>query len=125
LIVLTAAVLVPVFAACAAPLGPAEVEGTYWGIVPCADCEGIETRISLEKSGAYMRQTRYLGDEEGKWFEDAGSFSLEGRILTLQGMLERSAPPYYAIGKDTLTQLDMEGNPITGEFADNYVLKKE
>ncbi|MDR0379793.1 MAG: copper resistance protein NlpE, partial [Candidatus Accumulibacter sp.] len=31
-------------------------------------------------------------------------------------------PPYYRVGEDRLIQMDMEGNPITGDLADNYVL---
>ena len=33
-------------------------------------------------------------------------------------------PPYFRVGEGRLTQLDMSGNLITGELADNYILTK-
>jgi uncharacterized lipoprotein NlpE involved in copper resistance len=35
--------------------------GVYKGVLPCADCEGIETRLSLQRDGDFERTTRYLG----------------------------------------------------------------
>jgi hypothetical protein len=34
-------------------------------------------------------------------------------------------PPYYKLGENTLTHLDLDGNVITGDLADDYVLKKQ
>ena len=36
-------------------------EGTYRGILPCADCEGIETKITLSANGTYEYKASYLG----------------------------------------------------------------
>ena len=33
-------------------------------------------------------------------------------------------PPYFRVGEGKLTQLDMYGNLVTGELADNYILTK-
>jgi uncharacterized lipoprotein NlpE involved in copper resistance len=37
----------------------------------------------------------------------------------------KDSPNRYLVGENTLTQLDMEGNKITGNMADQYVLKKQ
>ena len=42
-------------------VSPPEWEGTYTGVVPCADCEGISTTLTLNRDMTYALQTRYLG----------------------------------------------------------------
>jgi uncharacterized protein YuzE len=34
-------------------------------------------------------------------------------------------PPYYKVEENVLIQLDMDGEIITGDHANDYVLKKE
>lgn len=35
--------------------------GTYKGTLPCADCEGIETELTLNLDGNYLYKATYLG----------------------------------------------------------------
>jgi hypothetical protein len=37
----------------------------------------------------------------------------------------QNAPTLYAVGENKLTQLDMEGNPVTGNLTDKYILTKQ
>ncbi|WP_413997842.1 copper resistance protein NlpE [Flavobacterium sp. W1B] len=98
--------------------------GTYSGVVPCADCEGIETEIILNKDMTFIRRTKYLGKGDQKVAEEIGSFVWDktGSIVSLKGIDE--APGQYKVGENKLMQLDMEGKVITGSLADNYILKK-
>lgn len=99
-----------------------DVEGTYKGVLPCADCEGIETEIEL-KDSAYIKRTKYLGKGDGKVDEEKGSFEwVDGSTIELEGI--EGASNKYFVGENTLTHLDMEGNKVTGELADHYILKK-
>lgn len=34
--------------------------GTYAGTLPCADCPGIETHLTLQDDGSYRLTTRYI-----------------------------------------------------------------
>ena len=34
--------------------------GSYEGVLPCADCPGIRTRVTLSDNGRYEKQTQYL-----------------------------------------------------------------
>ena len=34
--------------------------GVYEGVLPCADCPGIETRLTLQRDGRYELSTRYI-----------------------------------------------------------------
>lgn len=97
-------------------------DGTYTGVMPCADCEGIEVTITLNEDQTFILKDIYLGKENGnsetrgyfKWLED-------GQKILLSDDNETS----FFVGENTLTLLDKTGNKITGELADLYILKKK
>jgi uncharacterized lipoprotein NlpE involved in copper resistance len=99
-------------------------QGIYKGITPCADCEGIETEVVLNKDLTYVIKTKYLGKGDGKIFEEKGSFIWDktGGSISLQG--GKGAISQYKVGENRLIQLDMEGKVITGDLAEMFVLKK-
>ncbi len=99
-------------------------QGTYKGVTPCADCEGIETEIVLNADLTFTLKTKYLGKGDGKVFQEAGSFIWDktGGIISLEGLKGR--PSQYKVGENRLIQLDMEGKIITGDLAEKYVLTK-
>ena len=98
-------------------------QGTYIGVVPCADCAGIETAIILDEDLTYRMRTRYLGKSD-RVFERRGSFTWEenGNVIRLRGIAD--GPDRYHVGENRLIQLDRQGNRITGALAENYVLRK-
>lgn len=97
--------------------------GTYQGVIPCADCEGIRTSITLMKNGEFRRSRTWLGREEVPKM-DSGTFRWDdsGSIVTLQP--SEGAPQMYQVGENRLFFLDREGNRITGDLADKYELMK-
>lgn len=100
-----------------------DIIGVYKGVLPCADCEGIETAVELKADDTYTRKTTYLGKGDGKVQEESGSFSwADGSHIVLDGISD--GPNTYFVGENTLTTLDMDGEKVTGELAENYVLKK-
>jgi uncharacterized lipoprotein NlpE involved in copper resistance len=100
-----------------------DVLGIYKGVIPCADCEGIETIISLQSDSIYTVATTYLGKQEkaitakGKWNW------VDGFTIALNGIT--NAPNKYFVGENKLMQLDMNGQKITGELAAKYHLTKQ
>lgn len=99
-------------------------QGTYKGMTPCADCEGIETEVILNEDFTFVIKTKYLGKEEQNISEEKGVFTwnASGSIISLKGL--NRMPNQYKVGENTLTQLDLEGKVITGLLADKYILKK-
>lgn len=97
-------------------------EGTYTGTFPCADCEGIEVTITLNKDQTFILKDIYLGKKDGD-FETRGYFKWleDGQKILLSDDNETS----YFVGENTLTLLDKTGNKVTGELADLYILKKQ
>ena len=57
--------------------------GSYAGVVPCADCAGIETSIPLNEDLSYQLRTRYLGKDD--------SSTCTSRNLSSGKQLEMSA----------------------------------
>ena len=99
-------------------------DGTYLGILPCADCEGIQTTLRLNKDLTYEIKTKYLGTDE-KVTGRTGTFSWneQGNKITLK-VSDNIGPKYYFVGENIIKQLDMDGNQITGNLADQYILRK-
>lgn len=97
-------------------------EGIYEGLLPCADCEGIATTITLNKDMTYHIQSKYLGKEEHA-FEEKGTFTWNkaGNTIALSGT---DGSGLYFVGENQLFHLDQEGNRVTGPLAENYILKK-
>ncbi len=98
--------------------------GTYKGVLPCADCPGIETEIVLNKDETYVKKTKYL-EKGDKVFEELGDFTWleDGNTLSLEGI--DTAPTLYFVSENKLIALDQEGNKIEGDLAKNYELIKQ
>lgn len=97
--------------------------GTYKGVLPCADCEGIEIRLTIKSDGGFERSMKYLGKDDGLFF-DRGTFEWDdmGRTILLTG--ENGESQAYQVGENVLFHLDQEGNRISGDLADMYRLEK-
>jgi copper homeostasis protein (lipoprotein) len=97
--------------------------GVYTGVLPCADCAGIRTSLTLQQDGRFTRRATYLGKSAAP-HTDEGSFAWDddGRLVTLKSA--DGPEQMYQVGEDQLFHLDMEGNRITGDLAGSYVLEK-
>ena len=98
-------------------------QGTYRGVLPCADCSGILTKIILNKDNTYSLQRKYLGKDD-EMFSTSGNFtwSKDGSTITISN--EQNWPSQYKVGENRIQQLDMQGNPVSGALASAYVLTK-
>ncbi len=96
--------------------------GTYSGVVPCASCPGIETRITLHADGRYDRSTLYLGEGSAA-IKDSGSFVWNdaGSKVTIG---KGNDMQQYQVGENQLFHLDVSGERIRGELAEQYTLRR-
>ncbi|AMG93412.1 envelope stress response activation lipoprotein NlpE [Citrobacter amalonaticus] len=95
------------------------MQQSWRGILPCADCEGIETSLFLEKDGTWVMNERYQGvREEPSSFASYGSWARTADKLVLTD--SQGEKSYYRAKGDALEMLDREGNPIESQF--NYTL---
>ncbi len=96
--------------------------GTYQGILPCADCPGIKTQLVLTSDLTYVLKMKYM-ERSVAIIETQGKFSWnsDGNKITLDG----NGHQMYLVGENRLFSLDGEGNKITGDLADRFIFKKE
>ncbi len=114
----------------------------FSGVLPCADCPGIETTLKLDFGGfdnmehyKYELTRVYQGSKsDGKPFVETGNFNMErgfdedqnATVYVLNWDKNISDRKYYVIYSNdpqTIHQLDMEGHKM--ESGLNYSLKKK
>jgi uncharacterized lipoprotein NlpE involved in copper resistance len=99
-----------------------DYQGTYTGVFPAADVPGIAVTLTLGSDGRYTEVNRYC--ERPGQFTDYGRYTVRGNILTLRPDSPKDIPAYYRVGENRLWRLDSHQQPITGPFADQYILTK-
>ena len=99
----------------------------YTGSLPCADCEGIDVSLQLNKhDSSYIMTSVYKGsrvDSSNNTFKDTGTWNIHG-VDTLY-LLHGSNSVKYIKTDTALIQLDGSGNRISGPLADKFILHKK
>ncbi len=99
--------------------------GVYHGFIPCDDCKGIKMTLALNKNNSYLLISQYVGKSE-KEIVEKGKFT-EGNESNTIVLTPRNSSQtrHYLVGESTLTQLDSNGNRITGKSAERYILRRQ
>lgn len=97
--------------------------GVYQGVIPCADCEGIETTLTLAPDRTYELSMKYLG-RPAPPYSSTGRFEWrqDGRAIMLKP--REGTPRFYRVEENRLRPLDTSGQPIVSPLADRFVLNK-
>lgn len=100
--------------------------GTYFNVLPCASCEGIETWVTLNPDGSFQLKTNYLGLNDAREEIFTGKFEWDpsGSFVQFKGLIG-DAPGKYKVGENRIWHLDQDGKQIKGELADRYILHKK
>ncbi|HRN56816.1 MAG TPA: copper resistance protein NlpE [Agriterribacter sp.] len=98
-------------------------QGSYRGILPCADCSGIETVIDLDADNTYRMSQKYI-DKDSIPRVISGSFTWtkDGNKIVLG---KENDNRRLQVGENQLFWMDNEGNRITGALAEQYRLVKQ
>jgi uncharacterized lipoprotein NlpE involved in copper resistance len=97
--------------------------GTYKGVVPCADCEGIFTQIKVGADSTFELTLQYKGKGDGRPVVSKGTYTWkDGNTISLAGVTGGAF--LYKVEENKLRQLDTEGRKIEGALAESYVLAK-
>ena len=99
-------------------------KGTYKGTIPCANCEGIQTTLTLDDA-TYVLEMTYLGKSD-QVYKTEGQFvwNEEGSCIALDNEETNGFNTQFRVGENVLWQLDYEGKQIEGKFAEKYMLYK-
>lgn len=98
-------------------------DGTYAGMLPCADCDAVYTVITLYADESFSRTVSYIGRDE-RTFEDEGGFgwSEDGGSISIDNI--DGSRQKYLVGEGFLLHLDRKGERITGARSERYRLEK-
>lgn len=97
--------------------------GTYKGVLPCASCEAIETKLTLNQDKTYELSETYKGkDDKPVISKGKFEFGKDGSVITLDAAAEKRQ---YFIGENHIIALDQEGKVIKGDLAKKYELQKQ
>ncbi|CDL79325.1 envelope stress response activation lipoprotein NlpE [Xenorhabdus cabanillasii] len=95
-------------------------EKVFNGVIPCADCDGIETTLQLSNDGTYILGQTYLKSGQEKPFFETGHWIVNGKKINLTS--DEGEKAYYQMTGKDLVMLDIRGEPIQSEL--NYKLAK-
>ncbi len=83
-----------------------DAELRWQGVLACADCDGIDTRLRLQRGNGVVAQYElveaYLDGEGAEYFHEAGRWRRDGRLLRLQA----------TSGGERLYEIDGTGNLV-------------
>ncbi|CCJ71459.1 Copper homeostasis protein CutF precursor / Lipoprotein NlpE involeved in surface adhesion [Cronobacter condimenti 1330] len=88
-------------------------------MLPCADCEGIDTALFLEKDGTWVMNQHYQGAKGRTVFASYGTWARTADKLVLTD--SDGEKQYFRARGEALEMLDREGNAITSSL--NYRLE--
>lgn len=98
--------------------------GTYEGVLPCADCEGIKTTLKINPDKTYNLESVYLNKKDGD-FDECGTYDvLNGNVIELITP-SSNYKTYYRILDNSVMLSDKEGTINNGPLAEHYILKKK
>jgi copper homeostasis protein (lipoprotein) len=102
------------------------LSGLYLGFYPCSDCQGIRTTLALNKNNTYVYISLYVGKSDRE-FVEKGKFTLteNGDRIVLTPRKGSTTTQEYLIDDDILIKLDEDGNRLTKDGADGYILKRK
>jgi len=99
--------------------------GVYAGVIPTADGEGINVRVTLNANDTYrIEYEDYTGSGDYPAFYGKFTWNLTRDTLTM-GRDPNDAPLYYKLGDKALIHLVIEGDIISGELGSDYLLYKQ
>ncbi len=98
--------------------------GTYEATLPCADCPGIKTILTLNSDQTFQISQQYLKNHtEETTTEDTGMFEWQknGSIIHLKG---KETDMLLQVGENRLMALDKRGEDM-GSQKDHYIFTKK
>ena len=100
----------------------AQWSGRYYGVLPCASCEGIETTLILQEDVSYLLTENYK-QRQPLTEKTEGRFTWRKPQEVFQ-LHKAGSERLYQIGNGQIWALDADGKQVEGELANLYILKQ-
>ena len=99
-----------------------ELAAFYTGNVSCADCDGIQTTLTLnaDPQRSYSLEEEHKG-KKTKTVESSGTWTVANNIVTLTG---KTGKQQYEVTKEGLISMNADGTKRDVKSASKYLLKK-
>ncbi|CAG7856268.1 hypothetical protein MCAMS1_00687 [biofilm metagenome] len=101
------------------------LSGLFLGFYPCSDCQGIRTTLALNKNNTYVYISIYVGKSDREFVEKGKYDIVDNKTLVLTPRKGSTTTQKYLIEDDMLIKLDEDGERITKDGADGYILKRK
>ena len=102
-----------------------DFHGVFYGFLPCSDCNGIKTTLSLKQKNNYLLVTQPARESSREYYEKGKySWNDETRTVVLTPRKASTTRQYYIENEGTLIQLNADGTRIIGDEADDYILRR-
>lgn len=98
-----------------------ELPAVYTGMMPCADCPGIEMHLLIEEDG--FTELSWYRDRSPDPFKTEGYWVLKSDTLSLYSNDDELLKTFLYDG-ETVKLLDHNQRQITGDLSENYILEK-
>lgn len=98
-----------------------DLPAVYSGVMPCADCPGIESTVVLNEDS--FEELNHYQDRGDNLYRVEGTWTLTGDTLKLY-RIESEIHKAFMFSRDQIKLLDRKLQPITGELEKNYTLDR-
>ena len=95
---------------------PKKHVGEFSGKLPCADCPGIETKLTLNEDGSFLLDETYLEKKDGQ-FNAKGSYEVseDGAFVTLKDE-GNDKPRVFLVEEDAAYLVEKVGDAKKPEY---------
>lgn len=95
--------------------------GIFYGYLPCEDCDGIKTTLSLKNKNNYLLVTQYAKTSTREFFEKGKyTWDEKSQRVILTSRKDASIRTYYIKNEGALVLLNNNGSPMKNK--DKYTL---
>lgn len=96
--------------------------GTYRGVLPCPDCDGVLISLSLFKDATYELQTELIGSDKRHARSGSFTFNADETRITLDANGQNRS--FDILPPNRLRMLGKDNAPVTGANAERFILRK-
>ncbi|MEI6333363.1 MAG: copper resistance protein NlpE [Methylococcaceae bacterium] len=102
-----------------------EFHGIFYGYLPCNDCNGIKSTLSLKQNNNYLLVTQSAKESSREYYEKGKySWNDETHAVVLTPRSEAGTRQYLIKDEGTLILLNTDGTQMKGDEDDSYTLRR-
>ena len=101
-----------------------EFHGVFYGFLPCNDCNGIKTTLSLKQNNNYLLVTQQARESSREFYEKGKySWNDDKRTVALTPSKDAPTRQYHIENDGELIQLNSDGERFAGDSS-RYTLRR-